>query len=87
MVNVLWFAGGVVLVVFVVDAAVRTLVLPRGSVVALTRVIWRIHRAVFDLIAGRCKTYEGRDRVMALCAPLSLCSFLSCGSRWFSAGS
>jgi hypothetical protein len=70
--NVLWFAGGVVLVVVVVDAAVRSLVLPRGSVVALTRVIWRITRTVFDLIAGRCKTYEGRDRVMALYAPLSL---------------
>jgi hypothetical protein len=72
MVNVLWLAGGVVLVGVVVDAAVRTLVLPRGSVVALTRVIWRITRAVFDLIAGRCKTYEARDRVMALYAPLSL---------------
>jgi ABC-type multidrug transport system fused ATPase/permease subunit len=35
-------------------------------------VIWRITRAVFDLIAGRFKTYEGRDRVMALYAPLSL---------------
>jgi hypothetical protein len=72
LIDVLWFAGGAALIVVVVDAAVRTLVLPRGSVVALTRVIWRITRTVFDLIAGRCKTYEARDRVMALYAPLSL---------------
>ena len=71
-VTILWFAGGVAVVFVVIDAAVRTLVLPRGSVVALTRVIWLITRRVFDLIAGRCKTYEGRDRVMALYAPLSL---------------
>ena len=70
--TILWFAGGVAVVFVVIDSAVRTLVLPRGSVVALTRVIWLITRRVFDLIAGRCKTYEGRDRVMALYAPLSL---------------
>jgi hypothetical protein len=71
-VKVLWFAAGVALIFLVVDAAVRSLVLPRGSVVALTRVIWLSTRRLFDLIAGRCKTYESRDRVMALYAPLSL---------------
>jgi hypothetical protein len=72
VVEVLWFVAGLALLVLVVDAAVRTLVLPRGSVVALTRVIWLTTRRVFNLIAGRCTTYEGRDRVMALYAPLSL---------------
>jgi len=65
-------AGGVALVLVVLDSAVRTLVLPRGSVVALSRAIWLITRRVFDLIAGRCKTYEARDRVMALYAPMAL---------------
>ena len=72
IVKIAWFAGGVALVLVVLDSAVRTLVLPRGSVVALSRAIWLITRRVFDLIAGRCKTYEARDRVMALYAPMSL---------------
>jgi hypothetical protein len=67
-----WFAAGLVLILAVIDAAVRTLVLPRGSVVALTRVIWVVTRRVFNLIAGASDTYEGRDRVMALYAPLTL---------------
>jgi ABC-type multidrug transport system fused ATPase/permease subunit len=67
-----WFAAGVVLILVVVDAAVRTLVLPRGSVVALTRVIWVTTRRIFNLIASASDTYEGRDRVMALYAPLTL---------------
>jgi hypothetical protein len=72
VVKVLWFAAGVALILIVVDSAVRSLVLPRGSVVRLTRVIWLSTRRVFDLIAARYETYEGRDRVMALYAPLSL---------------
>jgi hypothetical protein len=72
IVKIAWFALGLALVFVVVDAAVRTLVLPRGSVVSLSRVIWLTSRRVFDLIAGRRKTYEGRDRVMALYAPLTL---------------
>jgi hypothetical protein len=71
-VKILWFAAGVALILVVVDAAVRALVLPRGSVVSLTRVIWLGTRRVFNLLAGASKTYEGRDRVMALYAPLSL---------------
>lgn len=67
-----WFAVGLVLILTVVDAALRSLVLPRGSVVALTRVIWVCTRRVFNLIAGWSDTYEGRDRVMALYAPFTL---------------
>lgn len=72
VVKVLWFAAGVAMVVVLIDALVRTLVLPRGSVVRLTRLIWVSSRRVFDLIAARCDTYEDRDRVMALFAPLTL---------------
>jgi hypothetical protein len=71
-VKIAWFAAGTGLIVAVIDAAVRTFVLPRGSVVALTRVIWVSTRRVFNLIARASKTYEGRDRVMALYAPLTL---------------
>jgi hypothetical protein len=67
-----WFAGGLVVIVVVIDAVVRTVVLPRGSVVALSRLIWLSTRRVFNLIAGRFETYESRDRVMALYAPFTL---------------
>jgi hypothetical protein len=72
VVKAAWFVAGLASVFLVIDAAVRTLVLPRGSVVSLSRVIWLTSRRVFALIAGRCKTYESRDRVLALYAPLTL---------------
>ena len=71
--DVLLFAAGALLVAWVLDAAVRTFVLPRGSVVRLHPD--RVPRAcarVFDLPLHFAKTYEQRDRVMALYAPLSL---------------
>jgi hypothetical protein len=71
-VRILWFAAGVALILVVIDALVRSLVLPRGSVVRLTRLIWVTSRRVFNLIANRYETYEGRDRVMALFAPMTL---------------
>jgi hypothetical protein len=70
--DIIWFVVGIALVVAVIDAAVRSLVLPRGSVVVLTRIIWLSVRQVFNLIAGWSDTYEGRDRVMALYAPITL---------------
>jgi ABC-type multidrug transport system fused ATPase/permease subunit len=72
VVKVVWFIAGLAVVVNVIDAAVRSLVLPRGSVVTLTRIIWVSTRRVFNLIASLSKTYEGRDRIMALYAPLTL---------------
>ena len=70
--DVLWIVAGALLVFVVLDAAVRSLVLPRGSVVSLTRIIWVSSRHVFDFFARMSKTYEGRDRVMALYAPITL---------------
>jgi hypothetical protein len=70
--DIVWFVVGIALVVAVIDAAVRSLVLPRGSVVVLTRLIWVSVRKIFNLIARWSDTYEGRDRVMALYAPITL---------------
>jgi hypothetical protein len=70
--DVLLFSAGAVLVVVVVDAAFRSFVLPRGVVVRLTRVVVLSVRALFRLPLRFAKTYEQRDRVMALYAPLSL---------------
>jgi hypothetical protein len=71
-INIPWFAAGAALIVVVIDAVVRTVVLARGSVVALSRLIWLSTRGVFNLIARRFETYEARDRVMALYAPLTM---------------
>jgi hypothetical protein len=67
-----WFALGVVLYVAVFDSAIRTFVLPRGESSVLTRLVFVGLRALFNLGARRCRTYEGRDRIMALYGPLGL---------------
>ncbi len=64
--------AGVALVLGVLDAAIRTFVLPRGTVVSLTRIISRAVRSVFSLVLRPIDTYEGRDRVLALYAPVAL---------------
>jgi len=63
---------GIALIATVVDAALRTFVLPRGSVVRLTRAISVVISRIFELILRPAKTYETRDRVMALYAPVVL---------------
>lgn len=63
---------GVVAIWLVVDAAVRTFILPRGAPVALTRIVFRGSRAVFELLVRPARSYEARDRVMALYAPTTL---------------
>jgi hypothetical protein len=74
--NVLMVLAGVVLVCVVLDSAMRTFVLPRAVVSRLTRIVFRALRVVFDKIARRFPTYEGRDRVMALYAPFGLLSLV-----------
>jgi hypothetical protein len=63
---------GAFVVVLVIDAAIRTFVLPRGATVTFTRLISRASRVVFDLFARPARSYEQRDRVMALFAPFTL---------------
>src|SRR5215469_1979818 len=63
---------GIALILIVFDAALRTFVLPRGVVPLVTSEFFRILRRVFDAFARESKSYETRDRVMALYAPLGL---------------
>jgi hypothetical protein len=71
-VHVAWFVGGALLVLTAMDSAVRTFVLPRGAVVLYTRLVFLGVRWFFDARMRFARTYEARDRVMALYAPLSL---------------
>jgi hypothetical protein len=76
LLNVLLFAAGLAIVIAVLDAAIRTFVLPRGAGVLFARAIALAVRAVFDLLTKPIKTYEGRDRVMAMYGPTTLLAFV-----------
>jgi len=64
--------AGLVLIGVVLDSALRTFVLPRAVSTPLTRLVFVSIRRGFDLFAGESRTYETRDRIMALYAPVSL---------------
>ena len=66
---------GVVAVFIVLDAALRTFVLPRGAPVYFTHLVFRTVRHLLDVLARPNRSYAWRDRVMALYAPLALLTF------------
>jgi hypothetical protein len=70
--EVLLLLVGLLTAVFVLDAAIRTFVLPRATPVILTYLVFRAVRIVFNLFSRPARTYEQRDRVMALYAPVAL---------------
>ncbi len=72
MVDVALVLGGALLVLAVLDSAIRTFVLPRGASTFLTRSVFAGLRGVFSLFARESHTYERRDRVMAMYAPIGL---------------
>ena len=73
--RILGVIGGVLIVVLVLDAAVRTFVLPRGVPVMLTRMISLSLRRAFDLVARPIKSFEQRERIMAMYGPLTLLTY------------
>lgn len=68
-------AVGVIAIVIVLDAVLRTFILPRGAPVLFTSLTFRAVRSVMRLFARESRGYEARDRVMALYAPLALITF------------
>ncbi len=66
------FVAGLVVILGTLISAVKTFVLPRGVNVWLTRWIFRLVGGLFRLRARKAKSYEERDRIMALFAPLTL---------------
>jgi len=64
--------GGVLVVVAVLSAAVRTVVVPRGEHVLLSTVVFGVTRSFFGLFAKDAHTYERRDHVMSRFAPTAL---------------
>jgi hypothetical protein len=72
--RVLAFLLGAGIVIATILSATRTLVLPRSAQVKLTKLVFLASRFCFTLWTHRATTYEERDRVMALYAPLTLLS-------------
>jgi len=70
--DVLLIIAGIAAVAVVLDAAVRTFVVPRGTVVLFTVVVFRTTRRIFAVFAPARRGYEARDRVMAMYAPIAL---------------
>ena len=84
--DVALFALGLLLVFLVLDSALRTFVLPRGAVVRLTRMVSVAVRALFRARVRFAKTYEARDRIMALYGPLAMFALvvilIESATRW-----
>jgi hypothetical protein len=66
------FVAGVAAVAATFGSAVRTVVIPRGIPSRLTRFVFFQMRRLFRLRARPSASYQRRDRVMALYAPVSL---------------
>ncbi len=71
-VRVLAFVAGATFVLFVISAAVRTVVVPRAEQVSLNRVAFHVMRRLFDLHARRQRDWIDEDRVLARYAPFTL---------------
>jgi hypothetical protein len=65
-------ALGVVLVCFTLLSSVRTLILPRSAPDLITFFVFRTVRWLFNLRMRWASTYEARDHIMALYAPIAL---------------
>src|SRR3954451_1404238 len=70
--DVLLILIGAAAIVFVLDASIRTFVVPRGSVVLLTVLVFRVIGRGFRTFASPKRGYEARDRVLAMFAPFAL---------------
>jgi hypothetical protein len=67
---------GIYISALAVKSAVRTFVLPRSAPDAVTSVVFRSIRWLFNLRVRRLTTYEARDQLMAYYAPVALLSLL-----------
>lgn len=73
-IRVLCGVAGIFLQVVVLDAAIRTFLLPRVADVTLSRVIAQVIRRLFNLVAGK-KSYATKDRILSLYASITLLAY------------
>jgi hypothetical protein len=70
--TVVSFLVGLAIVVYVMQAAVRTVILPRASRVRLSSVVFGTVVVAFRWIARKKKNYESQDGILAVIAPVGL---------------
>lgn len=70
--RILAFITGLLVVTLAIRNAIETFVLPRSANVPITRFVFRATIQVFRLRLRKSRSYEERDRIMALYAPISL---------------
>jgi hypothetical protein len=70
--DIVIFILGFLLVIRTIASAIRTFVLPRSANDPITRFVFRTLRKIFEFRMRKVQTYEGRDQIMALYAPISL---------------
>ncbi len=72
LLQILAFIVGALIVLRTLASAIVTFVMPRSARDQVTRIVFLCVRRVFDLRNLRSRTYEDRDRVLALYAPIGL---------------
>lgn len=70
--EIIVFMAGAIIVVYVVQAAVRTVILPRSAHVRLSAVVFGTVVVTFRWLAGRSKSYERQDQILAIIAPVGM---------------
>ena len=70
--TVLSFIIGLVIVLYVMQAAVRTVILPRATRVRLSGLVFAFVAISFRWAASKRKTYEGQDGILAFIAPVGM---------------
>jgi hypothetical protein len=74
--DIVALVAGVFLLVVTVLSVIRSTILPRSAPSRVTYVTSRTTRALFQFRAKRARTYEERDRIMAMLGPVSLLALL-----------
>jgi prepilin signal peptidase PulO-like enzyme (type II secretory pathway) len=72
LLRILAFLAGFAVINLTIASAVRTFVLPRAAPDFLTRFVFRTARRGFNLVVAPIESYERRDSIMALYAPICL---------------
>lgn len=77
--RIVCFAGGLFVVQAVLRSAIRTVVVPRGERVLLSRVVFLSMRGLYGIVTNRISDPEHREAVLARFAPMSL---LALAASW-----
>ena len=70
--QVVAFLFGLIIVIYVIQAAVRTVVLPRSTRVRLAAAVFGVVVLVFRWLADRKRSYEAQDTILAVIAPVGM---------------